>query len=394
MANYAELRSYLEAGLLDRAALALRHSRAKSLDSKERYLRSLIGARLSLKQGIVPMADQLDPAKAPDSFLKAEAYFVGGLAAMSQSQFVEAENEFAQAATLYSFEGLVRRELLAEYNRLSARMNKEPDSTPDAQTQVELRALVIRAKKEDFKRLAGVIYRQLSLILQDQNRLSAALAEAKKAIQELECEDALSDYQLALAQAADVALDLGQRAQAQEWVEYILEACDARVRFPLAYLQARLSDERSQELGHLDQHPDLSQASPVWRQKFLKLQLNFQSNSQLELRHLSLKDAHKSRSWATWSVWSNQLKSAEGEIFTLKAKSHEVRLLELLLTNGACTKYLICESLWPELMDTLSLDNRFYRLVSRLNKRISGLIEFDGQRYKTQGLKRQTMSGS
>jgi DNA-binding SARP family transcriptional activator len=51
----------------------------------------------------------------------------------------------------------------------------------------------------------------------------------------------------------------------------------------------------------------------------------------------------------------------------------EGRVLRLL-TEQPRSKAYLCEVLWPEECENTALDNRLHRVISRLNKRVPGLI--------------------
>jgi len=75
-----------------------------------------------------------------------------------------------------------------------------------------------------------------------------------------------------------------------------------------------------------------------------------------------------------------------GESIRIRSQSLEGRLLTELHKGKAAKGHLI-EKLWPKLCaleqsSSDSIDNRLHRLVSRLNKKLPDLVQFDGIHYQ------------
>jgi hypothetical protein len=82
-----------------------------------------------------------------------------------------------------------------------------------------------------------------------------------------------------------------------------------------------------------------------------------------------------------WSLQQSKLThSLTGNVRDLRASGKEGQLIRALM-RGKKTKTFLLDLLWPEQNDPTDLSNRFHALVSRINKRLDGLILFDGQNY-------------
>ncbi|MNT30697.1 hypothetical protein D3C72_1665050 [compost metagenome] len=65
----------------------------------------------------------------------------------------------------------------------------------------------------------------------------------------------------------------------------------------------------------------------------------------------------------------------------IKTQSLEGQLLRAL-ASSPLSRHALCEILWPQYAEEASIDDRFYRLVSRLKYKIGGYIVFDGKNYQ------------
>ncbi len=205
--------------------------------------------------------------------------------------------------------------------------------------------------------------RQKSYLFQEIGRPHAALCEAEKAVKTLGLNGLLSDYQLALIQAADCAMDLGDSHVAKQYFEYVISPIDTRVKFPLAYLEARI-------FGNVMDPKWFDIVVPYWKLKFEK---HFTRNkTPLEVNY----------------YW-NQNSGIFKDPISKKCTSILPRSLEGLLLNclihQKCSKSLLCEVLWPSHCNVYHLDNRLHKLISRLNKKFVPIIQFDGRFYFLNG---------
>jgi hypothetical protein len=80
-----------------------------------------------------------------------------------------------------------------------------------------------------------------------------------------------------------------------------------------------------------------------------------------------------------WDTGKNQLQVGTSE-FAFKVGSLEHRLVASL-AQGPISKALLSERLWPSFSNLRLLDNRLHRLISRVNKKIGGVISCRAGQY-------------
>lgn len=354
--QYLQALAAIEASQFDRAAEIVRTWRLQIENAIENLswmedLRRLISARLALKAGHSQQTIEqlLERPSIQDPFVMAEYHFVRGLFYFQTDQSLKGAEEFDIAASLYLVAKKPEKALLARYNRYVGKINADQLEFLDQYevlNELEKEALSIHATKA----LAWIL-RQKSYLFQAQGRFAAALSFIQEAAQIFKIHGPISDYQLAVLQAADCYLELGKSLEAQGEFEKLLGNIDARVEFARDYILARL-EQRELNLNHYSVRP------PVWEKKWKS------------------KQQQSSPQFGHWNLSSGELK-INSENIKIKLSSKEGSLLRILMQNKR-SKSSICEMLWPEQAETLTLDNRLHKLLSRLNKKIELVIYKDG----------------
>ena len=107
-----------------------------------------------------------------------------------------------------------------------------------------------------------------------------------------------------------------------------------------------------------------------WKEKFDKLLSVSNSESRKEIAK-----------WQ-WTLKTGLLTSPNKALqLEIKPSSLEGRLIRILCQEKA-SKTLLIETLWPSQSETSLMDNRLHRMISRLNKKLGELIDFDGKYYR------------
>ncbi|OFZ21047.1 MAG: hypothetical protein A2X94_06865 [Bdellovibrionales bacterium GWB1_55_8] len=329
-------------------------------------IRRLIAARLAIKQGDAGEdTSWLDIPVPENSWLAAEKEIVKGHWEYHLQNFPMGITHFKEAERQFKNLGMLDREFLSAFNQIIGEVSG-PSQLPPLQQIDQLRQLEIRVRQHLEKvgcvRVQALIHRQKSHAFEDLTLFHAAVEEISKAIQILELHGPASDYQLALLQAADLSLDLGDQFRGRTFFEYVIPPLDKRVEFPHAYIAWRLG-------GPLPEQSNFEILPGGWKEKFEKLRASLTP------------DNSTPHEW-TWNLTSGEIQSPELlKPIQLKPASLEGRLVQMLTRNKA-TKNLLIESFWPGQSDRQLLDNRLHRMISRLNKKLSNLIEFDGKSYR------------
>lgn len=337
---------FIESTLYSEAANELedlRHQSVEFLDQRAETSRRVLTLRMMIRQGHqYDDAGFLKNLKLESDWQKAEWNFVSGLMAFHAGDFNQGVECFSQAAEGYASAGWMDRVPLALFNAYIGRLNRgDFASTHEQITYLNQ----VRAMADQCERTKALIARQMSYFLQEQEAHRAALNEIKLSIEFFGMLGPISDYHLARLQAADLALALGESDRARLELDYVQPPFDARVKFPFAYVRARLDGDS------LDP-ADFEVRSEFWILKWKKHFAATSMSSEIEL-------------------------SAIG----CKPNSREALILKIL-TDGPATKTHLIERLWPELADSWTLENRFHKQISRMNAKNPGLIEFDGKRYR------------
>lgn len=331
------------------------------------YVRRLITIRLSMKRGD-PGENiswlNLNVHKA--SWLYAERLLVEGHWNYHLKSYDVGIDCFLQAEKNFRSLKMDSREFVSAFNAVIGGVCGPMQLTPQDQLE-KLRSLELRilphVEKADCSRVLAMVYRQKAHAFEDLDRLHASLEEISKAIPIFELNGPLSDYHLALLHAADICLDLDNPFKGKSFFEYVIPPVDARIEFPLAFIQWRLGGETPD--------PKIYSILPSgWIDKFEKM------NS------APTEDVAASE-WL-WDLNTGELRNPEiSKTINIKLSSLEGKLLKLLTQNKSTKNFLI-ETLWPEQNEVHLLDNRLHRLISRLNKKVDESVVYDGKYYSLQ----------
>lgn len=365
--SYNDILQLLLSGDYSEASRRLSSSRngSKAENSNITRLRVLLSARLAIKAGNERSAlESLEFFESGQVFEKAEAEFVRGLARYSLGDFAEGQGHFREAAKLYSIdESWKRKELLSLYNALSGKWNLSYQESLTEEDLIQLNRLIAKARECEDERMIGILTRQRSAVFQQLDRLHAALDDAHQSALLLESCESLTDYFLAVAQAADVCLDLDLKNEAKAQLERICKLPESRVDFVWSFLQHKIDGKLSEFNPN-----DFEVRPPLWIYKFER-----QTVAQSTVTPANFE----------WRPQENKVVFADGREVRIKAGGLEGTLLSIL-SRGPVDKHTLCESLWPEACRTENLNDRFHRLISRLNKKLN-VIEYDGASYRLVG---------
>ncbi len=354
--DYFELVQFIEQGREDMAALHLRRLRQAYAWCEKRLaiFRAMVITRVAMKNMSRELEDCfIDAENSEDPFLMAEGFFTRGLQRFTQSRFQEGAKDFAQASKLFAQMDLGDRKLLSDFNTSVGNINARNNGFYESDL-TDFNRLERAAKKTKNEKIVGLCLRQRSYILQSLKRYPQAYSDAVKSLRYLCGMAPRSDVALAKLQAADCAIDMERKDLAQEMLKEIGDIVDSRVALPLAYIKARLDDNWE----NFDLR-SFAVRTPFWIEKLKKASklesLNQQCTSALSIPFPIRAD--------------------------IKTQSLEGKLLAIL-NQGRCPKKALIARLWPEQSPVGLLDNRLHRLISRLNKKLQGMIEFDGEAYR------------
>ncbi len=358
--QYLAMLEDLQNGSYENAARELHLWREKLNDHFNldlEWMRRLLAARLALKTNRESVSQELfvgDLAKLSEP-LKAEIFFVRGLAHFERAEFSEGVRSFENAIPLYRSLGNAYREILSSFNAIAgAECAGEIDEQLEISKLVALgfRARALATQDPRCERFAFAAEREKSFLAQREGNLAAAQNSISKARTYYEQFGPLSDLHICLLQEADIALDQKNSGLALSTYQLVREPVDPRVSFPKAYIAWRLG---------LGEKPIPSEylMVPTWQKKI-------QKPTQIKTRSI-------------WDLSSSSL-SIDGNQYFLKADSLEAKLLSLLAESRR-SKELLCTSLWPEYAESAHIENRLHRLISRLNKKIPQLIQWTGGYY-------------
>lgn len=368
--SYQDILFLIEKGLYEEASLCLRRFReqpTKNNQEETTLLALLLSARIALKAGhAVEHIKYLDERVVSSPLLKAEICVVKGLVYFQKGSLQEAVDYFYLATKNYQEAGVEERAVLLEYNYLIALSHLRGVSSVDGLGLLDtFQDLQVRAAKSNNLKMMGLIHRQKSYLFKEAGRLNAALFEIQQGLPLLELHSARSDYHLGLLSAAEIAFDLGDHFKAEAYLEMVVGAIDKRVEFPLRYVQSLVHGTPLEE-------PSLQDACPhfVQRYEWRRQRVGGDIRQKVEVGVLELPSG---------DAEGNFILRTNEQLMIKKGGLEEMLLL--LLEQGPQSKNLLCERLWPEVSDPEHLDNRLHRLISRLNKKIPGLIIYKKRRY-------------
>lgn len=377
--EYLNLVSLIEKGQLEKASSAI-HDWRVAIENSEFFsankkiitppltknelrtledLRRLLSVRLALKGGFTgdDILLLVDKPTSNDLFIRAEFHFIRGLIYYHANQHQQGSTEFAKAKELYLETRFIEKYLLSSYNHYIGKVNSEELDYLDQHlilTELEQEAL----KYKNQKILAWVL-RQKSYLMQFEGRFAAALSLIQEATQIFRMDGPQSDFHLSILQTADCYLDLGNKEQAQCEIEKIYGPVDARVDFAKAYVLVKM--------GH--QQIDLNKFSvrpPSWEKKWRK---TFAKSNDRRIQ---------------WNLKTGTLSNSISNAIIIY-NSKEGQLIRILM-EAKRSKNILCEMLWPEQMQVLNLENRFHKLVSRINKKLKLIDTENGSYFLTQSI--------
>ena len=331
--------------------------------SDEVLERNLIAFRLAMKSGnMSDSVENLNEERTANQFLKAELLFVKGSFYGQTSSHELASASFAKAAHFYALENKHDRVALSLFNKFIADTYREDLDLNEERSLAEIQEY---CSVHDIPKVQFLCDRHLSFRHFERGEFSLAI---EKMILWVARADVLakSDSQLALLHIADCFWELKDLRKALLYFDQVKEDIDERVRFPKAFIEAKLWQKS------LDLH-SFPMVTDHWRQRYLNSSLAQQKQSAGSIR---IKSAEL--------VWSHKTGMiARGKKIQGKIKTHslEGQLLRLLAA-GPRSKVLICESLWPTEMATEFLDDRFHQLIQRVQRKVNGLVLFDGTSYR------------
>lgn len=374
---YNSVLDLLEAGLCEKASQKMQNDPLAISKATHDALNLLISARIALKNSHLDPSSLwifLDIREIP--WIKAEADFVLGLAYFHTQSYEKGIACFTQAESKFLDCSMHARSLLSAFNALVGQSYLgqiiENHIVMTRYLELEKKALLLMelapSELTRIQRVLAMIYRQKATAFEHANHFHAALAETLKAIPLFETVGPRSDYQLALLMAAEYSLIINNRSQALTYFEYILPPVDSRVELAYAYLQFKLY-KKEFTLEHFEVQP------AYWKDKISQLKsTNINSVAKIEIQ----------RNEFLWSVSSEVfLNKKTRQKWHFKANTLEGKLLTLLMKTKM-SKFLLAETLWPELASISSLDHRLHQLISRINSKYGGLIQFNGKDYSLQ----------
>jgi tetratricopeptide (TPR) repeat protein len=378
--TYNEIIEKIYLGLYEDASVDIRNLREQNTlewNAEWSLMQNLLAARVALKSGLIPEnIATLETSLNTSAFLSGEINMLKGIVNYQSGNLKEGREYFAQAQKFFQNSTHKSKELLCWYNLLIGDTHLMKKSLHEF--LIEFRKLELEAESIAQYRILGLVYRQKSYLYKENNKINAAFHEAEKSIKYLELYCAASDFHLGLLNITEILIELGQSESAKSYYEMILEPLDRRVQFPKAYVESRLFKNPISEENQDQSCPHFLGRHSLW--------LSRQNESQQ--LDLSVVTGHNSSKVEELVVVSSDHEKLYVQLnntrLALKRYCLESKLIEIL-KSGPQSKLLICEKLWPEYSDTHHLDNRLHRLVSRINKKIEGLVLYSAKTYKLCG---------
>lgn len=372
--SYDQILQQLESGCPENVISYIRELRFKGeADDTSETLRRLISIRIAIKGSTISDDGTcLLQKESSVPWINGEIEFVVGLVKFHQGLFAEGSMHFKKAENIFASVDFEARSILSAFNCMIGEFYSGYISDINAKLDC-LRILEKRARasldinRPDQSRLRKVLamtLREKAVLFEKEERFHAAIEELDKAIDIFALEGTRSDYHLALIQASDLKLAVGDRTGALRYYEYVVKPVDTRVEFPLAYIEWRLFGK------HLNEK-SFTVVPPTWLERWRQSKDKSDVIS-TEFQKRILK----------WLVDKNELvEQNSGRSWKLKVSSLEGKLLRLL-TKTRASKLLLSEMLWPEFAKANEIDHRLHQLVSRTNQKYGGIILYDGSAYK------------
>jgi tetratricopeptide (TPR) repeat protein len=376
---YKEIVEKIYRGLYEEASVEIRSLREKNSfiwNAKWSLMQTLLAARIALKSGQIPEnIDSLEPSVETPLFLAAEIYMLKAIVLYQSGRLKEGINYYMQARSCYQSTGHKNKELLCQFNILIGETHVVKKSLHDFLQ--DFRLLQAEAESCGQFRILGLVYRQKSYLYKEDGKINAALFEAEKSMRYLELYCAASDFQLGLLNIAEILLELEMTSEAKKYYEMLLEPIDRRVLFAKTYIEMRLFGSSLNEEFREQSCPHFLQRYAFWQSRF-NLPAYQQGSELTEQEDLQVDRLVLSSDSEKLYI------KLKDQCLALRRHCLESKLIEIL-KQGPQSKALICEKLWPEYSDTHHLDNRLHRLISRINKKVDGLVLYSSKTYKLWG---------
>ncbi len=355
--NYEKQLISLLRGDYDNFSKYLRGQREQELSSFEKESLALLKARLEIKsKGPFIQEINFEPEAFEDELWKAEAHYIKGLQCFYQGEYSSSEQYFFKASEKYELLNKIEKKLLSDFNFVMSRANARSITSSPQIVLMELSRIEVEAEVNGLTKILGMVRRQKSYIYFEEEKFNAALVDAKKALKALVTTNNQSDIELLHLHMADTYIELKDQQMARAHIEFLIEPIDSRLEFARDYLLVKLNEKKSLSLS------DYSCVSTHWKERFEKYILSEEND--------------------TDSIWDidNKILKIENIDYSLRPNSKEGELISILIKNKASKDYLI-EVLWSDWASIDQVDNRFFKLVGRINKKFNSLISFDGAFY-------------
>ncbi|MGZ3774844.1 MAG: hypothetical protein ACXVCY_06520 [Pseudobdellovibrionaceae bacterium] len=372
---YEKILERIYAGLYEQAADDIRQLREESSftwNADLTLMQNLLAARIALKSGNIPASvESLQIGSGTNAFLGGEVCLVKGIVAYQSGHMLEGMQNYSLAKDYFSKSGHKDKELLAWYNNLIG--DTHITERPLQEALQMFRPLESQAERFSQQRILGLVRRQKSYFYKEQSKYNAALLEAERGLSALELSCATSDYHLGLLNICEILLELQRPLDAEKYFEMILFPLDKRVQFPFAFIESRLRNKKIDLSCQEQSCPHFLYRFNRWN-KLVNEKSPANGSIMDEEDSLIIKEIDDDSIEIVFNKTSH----------VMKKSVLEFKLIENLAI-GPHPKSLLCEKLWPEYSDIEHLDNRLHRLVSRINKKIDGLILYEDKRYKLCG---------
>jgi tetratricopeptide (TPR) repeat protein len=383
ISDYQNILSMIYRGLYEEAAAEIRILRSQNsmLWSPELSLmQQLLAARIALKSGFIPEnVEEIQISHQTSAFLAGEIFIVKGIVHYQVGKMAEGIVAYGEAQKYFAKTEYKDKELICYYNVLIGESHLSKKILSDE--LYEFRQLQIVAEKYLQNKILGLVYRQKSYLYKEHNKLNAALAEAEKSIPFLELYCAVSDFHLGLLNIVEILIELNAQNEAHKYYEMLIEPFDKRVQFPKAFIESRLFNQPIATVNNEQSCPHFLQRFQLWNSKVNNTNPTSSedpSNQNSLIVSQPIDKIEIQNEGQKIHILFNNKK------ISLKRNCLETKLIETL-QKGPQTKNLICEKLWPAYSETYHLDNRLHRLISRINKKINGLILYSARTYRLCG---------
>ena len=322
------------------------------------FEQKLLSYRLALKSGNFDFSiDDLNPAAIQSIEIKAEVYFVLGMTQIYKALWSAALVSFEEAAPLYLQGQNYEKHLLSRFNYFIVQDQIMPYSSGESLHRLNL--ILKDAKEYGCAKISGLCLRQKSYVLFADGRLLAAIEVLEKNLEDLETSLPNSDFHFCLIHLADCYAELGNTEKSRVYLDFIPEKIDSRVEFPRAYVTSKL-------LGTSISLTDFKYISDYWLSRYKN----------------QYRQTPKESKTIFWFTGRGLLLDDKMSIIArIKPDSKEGFLLQMLQASPR-HKNEICEVLWPEFCDVAQQDQKFHRLLSRIQSKVNDLIEYNGGFYK------------